>query len=542
MINALQGRIPRCFLSAFAGLALFSGCTLENLRPSSPPAPVMSNPELNTPLPRAPVLKDSAAPPTPAATESVESPKDLWVRIRRGLVLPDNVHRLMQNDAAWFRGHKNYLDQVVERARPFLYLIVEELDRRDLPMDLALLPVVESGYQASAYSSGHAAGLWQFIPATARRYGLKKNWWYDGRKDVPASTGAALDYLEMLHEQFGDDWLLAIAAYNCGEGTVRSAMRRNQTAGRPVDFWHLDLPRETREYVPRLLALSQLVADPESAGIHLPSIPNRPVVRKVDLGGQIDLALAAELADMTLDELYRMNPAFNRWATDPDGPHYLLLPTDKARKFAFRLSEVPAQRRVRWQRHRILDGESLSVIARRYSVTVAMLQKANHLKGTRIRSGRDLLVPHTSQSPVAQSLRVADSPASAPSPGAGKRVEYRIRSGDSLWRIARQYGVHVKDLADWNGLSSTTLLRPGQTLDIRVPNQQTIRTSETNEQRTRLVRHTVRPGESLWLISRRFQVSVADLKEWNDLVGNGYLQPGQELIVYLNSRSGVEPI
>jgi membrane-bound lytic murein transglycosylase D len=265
---------------------------------------------------------NSAAPAAPAV--------DLWARIRDGYAIPDhNNARVKQQFSAYagrfsaYAGRKDYWLRVSERATPYLHLIVEAIDERGLPQELALLPVVESGFQPFAYSHGRAAGIWQFIPATGRHYGLKQNWWYDGRRDVTAATEAALDYLTYLNEMFDGDWLLALAAYNAGEGTVSRAIKRNRQAGRATDYWSLDLPRETMHYVPRLLAVSEIVAHPERHDIALTPISNEPAVAVVDLEHQVDLALAAELAEIDIETLYALNPGFNRWATAPEGPHRL---------------------------------------------------------------------------------------------------------------------------------------------------------------------------------------------------------------------------
>ena len=202
-----------------------------------------------------------------------------------------------------------------------------------MPAEIALLPIVESAYDPFAYSHGRAAGLWQFVPATGKRFGLKQDWWYDGRRDILDSTAAALDYLQYLHKRFKGDWLLALAAYNSGEGTVSKAQRKNRKKGKPVGFWDLALPGETRDYVPKLIALKQLVATPSVYGIKLEGVPNRPYFAVVETAAQIDLAVAADLAGLELDKLYRLNPGFNQWATSPDGPHRLLIPVDQADMF-----------------------------------------------------------------------------------------------------------------------------------------------------------------------------------------------------------------
>ncbi|MBT8086466.1 MAG: transglycosylase SLT domain-containing protein, partial [Gammaproteobacteria bacterium] len=258
----------------------------------------------------------------------------------------------------WFVRHPDYLDRVFTRAQRYLPYIVAELRRRNLPLEIALLPIVESAYDPFAYSHGRAAGLWQMIPGTARRFGVRQNWWYDGRRDIVDSTRAALDYLEYLYEFNDGNWLNAIASYNSGEGHVRRAVRRNERAGKPTDFWHLRLPKETSMYVPKLLALVQIVADPSKFNIALPALEDTQQFRITDVGSQIDLALAAELAGVDVDTVYKFNPGFNRWSTNPAGPHTLVMPSEVADQFIAALDRVPAADRVRWKRHKVRTGEA----------------------------------------------------------------------------------------------------------------------------------------------------------------------------------------
>ena len=267
-----------------------------------------------------------------------------------------------------------------------------EIEARKMPLELALLPVVESAFNPVAYSRARASGLWQFIPATGRRYGMKQNWYYDGRRDVLAATTGALDYLEFLANMFNGDWLLAVAAYNTGEANVARAIRRNREAGKPTDFFSLKLPRETRAYVPKLLAMRRIVADPTAHGLAFAPIPNEPYFAKVEVGGQMDLNVAAELADLPKEELIALNPAFNHWVTDPDGPHHLLVPLAKAERFAQGVAALPPQERVRVVYHRVRKGDTLGGIADKYGISVTALRAANKVRGSIIHPGQDLLI------------------------------------------------------------------------------------------------------------------------------------------------------
>ncbi len=460
---------------------------------------------------------------------------DLWERIRASFRLDHEVNRpRVAAELDMYTRHPNYLARVGERAEPYLHYIVESIEQRGAPLELALLPVVESAFQPNAYSPGRAAGLWQFIPDTGRRFGLEQNWWYDGRRDVYASTQAALDYLELLRDQFDGDWLLALAAYNSGSGTVSRAIEKNRNAGRPTDFWSLDLPRETRSYVPRLLAISAIVSDPGAYGVDLVPITNEPYLARVDLDGQIDLGLAADLAGISLDDLYRYNPGFNRWATAPQGPHYLMLPVEKLDLFNEKLAQVPADERMRWNRYRVSRGDTLGTIAQAHGTSVAMLMDSNKLKSTRIRVGQELLIPVGSGAGVRVAAAGGGGTGTAASaPKGGRKVVHTVQAGDTLWDIARQHGVTTRQIADWNRIALNDTLRRGQKLTLWPGNAQAAAPAAPAST-TQSIRYTVRSGDSLWAISKRFRVSVADLRDWNDLATGQQLRPGQRLQVYLN--------
>lgn len=474
---------------------------------------------------------------------------DVWERIRRGMRLEGRDHPGIARDLEWYARHQAYLDRVAERAQPYLHLIVEEVEKRGMPSELALLPVVESAFQPFAYSHGRAAGIWQFVPGTGRRFGLKQTWWYDGRRDIARSTQAALDYLQFLNKEFQGDWLLALAAYNSGEGTVLRAQRNNSRKGKPTDFWSLDLPRETRGYVPKLLAISAIVADPAAYGIALKPIANEPYLAEVDVGSQIDLDLAAELAGISLDDMYRYNPAFNRWATDPDGPHTLLVPMANAEIFQARLAELPEMERIQWVRHAVRNGDTLASIASRYRTTVTLIKSVNGIRGNTIHVGNALVIPVARKDLSRYSLSAEQRLARIQeTQRKGERIEYVVQQGDSLWSIAQAHGVSVNQLAKWNGMAPRDPLLPGRSLVIwgqagqedddsngvsRVsltPGSFKHPHSDSLRQR---IGYTVRNGDSLATISKKFQVSVADLKRWNGL-NNTLLRPGQRLTVYVD--------
>ena len=478
---------------------------------------------------------------------------DLWDRIRQGFRLPVTRNERVRREADWYARHQQYLDRTVERARPYLHLIVSAIDKRGLPMEIALLPIVESAFQPFAYSHGRAAGLWQFIPGTARRFGLEQNWWYDGRRDILASTNAALDYLQGLNREFRGDWELALAAYNSGAGTVRKAILYNRRRHRPADFWHLRLPRETRAYVPKLLALRALVADPKAHGIHLASIPDRPYLTTAEIGSQIDLALAADLAGLSLEEIYRLNPGFNHWATAPEGPHRLLIPVDRLARFEQGLARLPPEERIQWKRHRIRPGETLGHIARRYRTTVRVLKQVNKIRGHMIRAGDNLIIPvatrdigrYTLSAEQRHKRLISRAPA-----GTLRKTIHRVRKGDTFWDLARRYHTSVRTLARWNGLSPRDILRPGQRLVVwqrtASPGRSHAGTiplaAPSRRNTTRRILYIVKKGDSLARISQRFRVRISQLRHWNDLPKGRYLQPGQRLTLYIDVTRQTENI
>ncbi len=544
--------LRRSTLSALCCLVLVSGCTTTpdpvDIAPPGADLPTAGPPqaEPNAPTdarpgptePPAALLGGSDDPQTPSIAHAEDPHDDLWVAIRSELELANNPHPHVARDIAWFQRNPSYLNRVSERSQRYLYFIVQETRARGIPMDIALLPIVESAFQPFAYSRSGASGLWQFIPATGRRYGLKQDWWYDGRRDVLAATRAALTYLQKLHDHFDGDWLLAVAAYNAGEGTVMRAVRKNRKQGKPTDFWSLRLPRETRGYVPRLLAVSSVVHDPQRWGLSIQPVPNKPHFSVVDTGGQIDLAVAAQYAEVSVREMYHLNPGFNRWATDPDGPHRLLVPVDNASSFAQQIALLPDEARVHWTRHVVKPGDTLGGIARKHHTTVATLQRSNNLNSTLIRAGHSLIVP-TSARPLKEYTLNGSQGGTARAPAGASKSTYVVRKGDTLWDIARRERTNVSKIAAWNGISRSSVLRPGQKLTLwskRAANQPTSTPSgvEVTGETTQRVTYTVQRGDSLWAISRRYGVSIGALRRWNNLPSNTLLKPGQELRIYVD--------
>ena len=464
-------------------------------------------------------------------------PTDLLARLRSGFELDYEQNRRITMERDWFVRNPDYLERVFNRAQRYLPYITAELERRGLPLELALLPIVESAYDPFAYSHGRAAGLWQMIPGTARRFGIKQNWWYDGRRDIVDSTRAALDYLEYLLELNDGDWLNAIASYNSGEGNVLRARKRNRNAGKPEDFWNLRLPRETSMYVPKLLALVDIVQNPAVYDLTLPEVHDLEQFVVADIGSQLDLALAAELAGVDVDTVYAFNPGYNRWSTDPSGPHRLVLPIDAAASFESALADVPANERVRWKRHKVKNGEAISQIAEEYNTTVSQIRAANNLRGNMIRAGHHLLIPVAAK-PLSAYSQSADARLEKKQnrKRSGNRVEHIVSSGESFWTISRRYGVTHRQLAAWNGMAPRDTLSVGKKLVVWTHAEEAPRTAPTSAHgsTTRKVRYTVRNGDSLYLIANRFRVSISDITRWNNIDKNKILRPGQKLTMYVD--------
>jgi membrane-bound lytic murein transglycosylase D len=463
-----------------------------------------------------------------------------WYRLQKGMQLNAVDNSRVRVQLKWFLDHPGYLQRVMERARPILPFVLDELERRNLPSELALLPIVESAYQAFAYSHGRASGMWQIIPSTGRFLGLKQNWWYDGRRDIIESTHAAISYLDSLAQQFDGDWELALAAYNAGPGKIRNAVRYNKKRKRKTDFWHLTKIRnETRAYVPKLFALRELFANPEKYELDLIPVNNQVSYKVVELDGQIDLALAAELAGITVNQLYQLNPAFNRWATAPNGPHRLLLPREKAEQFKLAVAKVPPSERINWVRHKIRNGETLSHISKKYRTTVGLIKKVNNVRGNQIRAGKYLMVPTATKSLNTYTLSENSRKAAIQNTNrSGTKRVHIVRRGQSLWSISRNYNVTTRALAKWNGIAPIDTLSVGQKLVVwtRASLSQTVSINQTRPSNAlHTLRYTVRKGDSLYLIANRFNIRVADIKRWNR-VGK-YLHPGQKLKLYVDILS-----
>lgn len=434
------------------------------------------------------------------------SSDDIWERLRNGFRILEQTadHPRIDQHRLWYTSRKNHIEITAKRSAPYLHYIVDALDQRNMPLELALLPAIESSYNPLAQSPSQAAGLWQFIPSTGRNFKLKQTQWYDGRRDVTASTHAALDYLQYLNKMFNGDWLLTLAAYNAGEGTVSRAIKRNQQLGLPTDYWNLQLSKQAQAYVPKLLALAQLIASPNAYALKLPDIPDRPYFARVPLKHQLGLQQIADMAKVSSEHIHALNPAYKQGVT-LDGPAHILVPAEHAPRLQRKLAELKPGQLPMAHSYVVRSGDTLSHIARRNGTTVATIRQLNQLKSTRLRVGQRLSLPG-GQPP-------ATLPASIAS--AGTSEHYLVRSGDSLSVIAKRHGVSMQQIKQWNNLSGNQL-RVGQKLRVKPGSTQ----------------YVVRAGDSLSSIARRHKVSVKQLQSWNPAQGT-LIKPGQKLTLHL---------
>jgi len=401
--------------------------------------------------------------PQPVAKlDRTAPPGDLWQRLRNGFAMPDLQSRMVSERMEWYVANQDYLQRVFDRSRLYLFHIVEELEKRDMPTEIALLPIVESAFNPMAYSRAHASGLWQFIPGTGKRYELKQNMWYDGRRDIVASTSAALDYLKDVYDMHGD-WQLALASYNWGENAVARAIEKNRREGQPTDYLSLPMPRETRGYVPKLQALKNLILNPQAYGVTLTPIPNEPYFATVTKTRDIDVQLAAKLAEMPVEEFVALNPGFSRPLIRTSVASRIVLPADKVEIFHENLEKYADKSLVSWKTYVPQHGENLEAIAKKHGLTLGQLKEVNGI-GPRSRSVPNLLVvPIKGAEEKFSRLPLMYAPPLVKQVPSRKLIHI-VRAGETEYGIARRYRVHVDDLKRWNRIEG---LQPGQRLVIQ---------------------------------------------------------------------------
>lgn len=476
-----------------------------------------------------------------SSVEELGVPSDVWERIRRGYAMPVLQSKLVDRWVDFYTKDPAYLRRMSERAGQYLYHIVEEIENRGMPTELALLPFVESAFQAEALSRAKAAGLWQFMPATGKAYDLAQNLWRDDRRDILESTRAALDYFEYLHGMFGD-WHLALAAYNWGEGSVQRAIQRAKRRKQPTDYLHLRMPRETANYVPKLEAVKRIISNPSRYGITLPDVGNEPFFVTITKPRDIDIETAAELAGMPLEEFRRLNPSYKLPVIVASHNNVMLLPADKLDFFVDNLASWmdSGQPLSQWTTYRLQQGETLAQVAGRSGMTEDELRKVNGIpKGRRVLANSTLLVRSTGtedQQDIAAELANAKLQLSPTT--TWRRVTYRVRSGDTLSGIARRWRITMKSIVTANRLRSDRL-RVGQRLVLTVPNvpRQAIASTQRSESSQHVI-HRVRSGETLSTIASRYGVSIAQLKMTNRIRTN-LIRPGQRLRIPFGGADAV---
>ncbi|MBK8815860.1 MAG: LysM peptidoglycan-binding domain-containing protein [Methylococcaceae bacterium] len=498
----------------------------------------------------------------------------VWERMFSLYSFPEVNNARVDEQLNYYLDHPDYIARIQERAAPYLHLILDEIESKNLPGELALLPVVESAFIPEAYSRSAASGLWQFIPSTGRLYGLEQNAWYDGRRDVYASTVAATTFLKELSEEFNGDYFLALASYNWGKGNVSKALTRNEYQGLPTDYWSLNLPKETEDYVPRLLAVAKLFANAEQYGIRLQPIPNRPYCEVVNVGAQLDIDKAAELAQTPLSHFLKLNPCFKKGSTSPYGPHRLLIPSHRVQSFKENLAHLPYEERVDQRQrdeealaekvrqnelaaqrmrdeeeerlankrkheviaakeryfapvstslHKVNRGETLSEIARSSGTTVDNLRQLNKLSKSSVNSGTFIKVPASNRASVIKEIA---KPSKAKSSGG---QVYIVKKGDTFYNVSKRFAMSQSSLAAMNNISPNSNLKSGQKLFIKGSGQLVASASSS-----RLIHYTVKKGDSLMQLSRKFGVSLTDLRKSNPQTGKGLI-PGQSIKIVVDN-------
>lgn len=390
--------------------------------------------------------------------EATAQEADVWEVLRNQMSMDHQVTQpAVSEQIRWLAAHPGYLQDVARKSEPYIYHILTEIRKRGLPGELALIPIIESAFDPFAYSGAGAAGLWQIMPETAKDLGLKRDWWFDGRRSIRPSTDAALNYLQYLRKFFDGNWVLAIAAYDAGEGTISRIIKARGASRGTANFWQLPVPRETKAYIPRLLALSEIIKNPKRYKIDLPSIPYLPYFAEVRVENQIDLNHAAKLAGISYSELIKLNPGFNRWATDPNQSHHkILIPKEKLHHFHRNLAKLPNDNQPSWVRYQVQKRDTLPAIATGHATTVKELKKLNNLKNNAIKPGTSLLIPDKN---------LVSLPSITPTMKK-KRVVHIVQAHESFQTLEKRYGVLASEIKVWNKLQKTKTLKRGQALII----------------------------------------------------------------------------
>ncbi len=447
---------------------------------------------------------------------------NVWEVLRYEFTLNHETSRVeVQDQIQWFIAHPGFITKVCRQSEPYIYHIINEVKKKKLPGELALLPMIESAFDPFAYSVAGAAGLWQLMPLTGKDLGLTQDWWFDGRRSISSSTDAALNYLLYLNNFFSGDWILAIAAYDAGAGTIDRAIKAIPKSGNAVSFWELSVPRETQIYVPRLLALAEIISNPSRYKLVLPEIAYLPYFEEVNIGSPIDLNHAAKMAGMSYKELIKLNPGFNRWTTAPNKPFKLLIPTEKVQQFYFNLANLPEQKRVSWEMYQVQPGDSLDNIAMKYHTTVNFIKQLNQLTTNHLKPNQSILIPSTKNTPI-----VVKEPTATILPlkhqmlaSREHRIIHIVQENDNYNTLVRTYGISAQQIQIWNKITNNQPLYKGQQLIIfKKINQPTY--------------YMVKKGDSLRDIAQKHQTQIERLLALNPgLTRNASLYLGQKIFI-----------
>ena len=430
----------------------------------------------------------------------------------------------------YFSQQPAYIKELTHNAQPYLHYVYQQTQQRNIPAELALIPMIESDYNPFVYSSRGATGLWQMMPGTASGFGLKINWWYDGRRDIIASTHAALNYLQYLHKKFGD-WLLAIAAYNSGEGTIMHAIKRNQRLQLPTDFWHLKLPKQTERYVPKILALAAIIQHPERYKLTLQPLPNQAFFDTVPMSGQINLSKVAYLANTTVSNIRLLNPGFRRWATSPSKDYTLVLPKNKIQVFNKNLNNTSTKtHQVTWLHHKVRAGDSLYLLAKKYHTRTNIIKRVNKINNGVLHINQDLLIPLAAKH-IGNTVPITthDGKASIAEdkiPGP-RRVNHTVAKNDNLWTISKRYHVKPDQIRYWNSIGYHQTLQQKQQLVLWLPGH--------HHNQPAILVHKIKPGESLSSIATHYHTSTKKVMAWNNITNPNHIRSGQKIHILINS-------
>lgn len=442
-----------------------------------------------------------------------ESTPNVWAVLRQQFMLNHEINRPeVQTQLRWLVTHPSYLNQLAH-SEPYIYHIVTEIKRRHLPGEIALIPLIESSFDPFAYSGAGAAGLWQLMPETGTDLGLKRDWWFDGRRSIGPSTNAALNYLAYLNKFFNGNWILAFAAYDSGEGTMSRIIKNSgQSSSRQISFWSLSVPQETKAYIPRLLALAEVIQNPQRYHVELPDIPHVPYFEEVNIGSQIDLNHAAKLAGISYQDLIKLNPGYNHWATAPYRPYKLLIPADKVDSFSRNLANLPTENRISWQRHKVSAGDNLNLIAQKYHTSINLIKELNQLKSNAVKNGQYVLIPTNKRPTVIKKTKII----SAHNVASLKqyKVIHVVQSTDTFAILEKKYGVTETQITTWNQLK-TKELKKGQALVIWKSNQSKL--------------YQVKTGDNLSRIAFNHNLTLNRLIQLNPGLKIASLKPGQML-------------